>query len=109
AFGVAVILGLILVTLGKFLGGVMVGRVLTRNRHDSALNPWSFGAWLVPRGEFSFVIGQFALATGLITTSVFSFVGLSVLVTALAGPFLQRLAGPRLAENSHLLKPHTDG
>src|SRR5919108_2504880 len=108
ALGVAVILGLIIVTFGKFLGGFLVGGVLSWNRLDSELNPWSFGAWLVPRGEFSLVIGQFALASGLITTSVFSFVGLSVLVTALAGPFLQRLAGPRLAESSHLLKPLTD-
>ena len=106
--GVAVILSLTLVTVGKFLGGFLVGQLLSRNRHDFTLNPWSFGAWLVPRGEFSFVIGQFALATGLITTSVFSVVGLSVLVTALTGPLLQRLAGPTLAENSHLLKPLTD-
>ena len=106
--GAAVALALLLVIAGKFLGGFMIGRALTRNRQNPFLNPWSFGSWLVPRGEFSFVIGQFALATGIITRSIFSLVGLSVLVTALAGPFLQRLVEPKLAESSHLLKPHMD-
>ncbi len=108
ALGAAIVFALIFVMAGKFLGGFLIGRLLSLSYHNSEINPRSFGAWLVPRGEFSFVIGQFALATGIITTSVFSLVGLSVLVTALAGPFLQRLAGPRLAESSHLLKPLTD-
>lgn len=43
-----------------------------------------------------------------ITRSIFLLVGLSVLVTALAGPFIQRLVEPKLAEASHLLKPQTD-
>jgi monovalent cation:H+ antiporter-2, CPA2 family len=106
--GAVIILALILVIAGKFLGGFIIGRVLSRKSRNPDINPWSFGTWLVPRGEFSFVIGQFALATGIIPNSIFSLVGLSVLVTALSGPFLQRLAGPRLAENSHLLKPYTD-
>lgn len=106
--GLAIIPALILVVVGKFLGGTLIGRLLSWNRPSPKVNTWSFGTWLVPRGEFSFVIGQFALATGIITGSIFSLVGLSVLVTALSGPFLQRLVGPRLAESSHLLKPQTD-
>lgn len=108
ALGLAIVAALVLVTAGKFLGGFLVGRALTWKKSNPDLNPWIFGSWLVPRGEFSFVIGQFALATGIITRSVFSLVGLSVLVTALAGPFIQRLAEPKLAETSHLLKPHAD-
>ena len=107
ALGVATVLGLILVVAGKLLGGFLVGRVLYGKR-QSGVSSWSFGTWLVPRGEFSFVIGQFALATGLITRSIFSLVGLSVLATALVGPFLQRLAEPKIAENRHLLNPQKD-
>lgn len=106
--GVVVVLALVFVIAGKFLGGFLVGRVFSQNNRNSDANPSSFGSWLVPRGEFSFVIGQFALATGIITRSIFSLVGLSVLVTALAGPFLERLFGRKLAESSHLLKPQTD-
>ena len=85
-----------------------MGRALTWRKGNPDLNPWTFGSWLVPKGEFSFVIGPFALATGIITRSIFSLVGLLALVTALAGPFIQRLVEPRLAQTSHLLKPQTD-
>ena len=105
--GIALALALALVVLGKLLGGFLVGRLLLRSQ-KSTLNPWSFGAWLVPRGEFSFVIGQFALASGIITGGIFSLVGLSVLVTALVGPFVQRLVEPKPAESRHLMKPQTD-
>jgi monovalent cation:H+ antiporter-2, CPA2 family len=108
ALGGTIILALFLVIVGKLLGGLIVGRVLSWNQQIPDVNPRSFATRLVPRGEFSFVIGQFALSSGIITRSIFSLVGLSVLVTALAGPFLQRVAEPRLAESSHLLKPHTD-
>ena len=106
--GIALVFALALVVLGKLLGGFLVGRILFRGSQRSSVNPWSFGAWLVPRGEFSFVIGQFALAIGIISGNIFSLVGLSVLVTALVGPILQRLVEPKLAESSHLLKPQTD-
>ncbi len=108
ALGALVVLALVLVITGKLLGGFIIGRILSTNRQNASINPWSFGTWLVPRGEFSFVIAQFALATGAITDSIFSLVGLSVLVTALAGPYLQRLVEPRIAETTHLLKPQTD-
>ena len=106
--GALIILSLAFLTLGKLTGGYLVGRFLSWNREIADVNPRSFATWLVPRGEFSFVIGQFALASGIISDSIFSLIGLSVLVTALAGPFLQRLAEPKLAESSHLLRPQTD-
>jgi Kef-type K+ transport system membrane component KefB len=63
------------------------------------------GAWLVPRGEFSFIIGQAALASGLITGSIFSILGITVLVTAIAGPLLQRLSERGVARSEHPFKP----
>jgi Kef-type K+ transport system membrane component KefB len=68
----------------------------------------AYGAWLIPRGEFSFVIGQFALSVGLIGQDLFSLIGLSILVTAIVGPFLQRLTGPRLAAVDHAIRPQAD-
>jgi CPA2 family monovalent cation:H+ antiporter-2 len=109
ALGALIVLTLVFVIMGKLIGGLIVARVLSHSEADAGVKPWTFGTWLVPRGEFSFVIGQFALATGIISRNIFSLVGLSVLVTALAGPFLQRLVEPSLAPSSHLLKPHTDG
>ena len=106
--GIAIILALALVVGGKLVGGFAVGNVLSRSQHNPGIRPWSFGTWLVPRGEFSFVIGQFALAIGLISRDIFSLIGLSVLITALVGPFLQRLVEPKMAESSHLLRPQKD-
>src|SRR5437867_1291340 len=107
-FGTAIVLALSLVVTGKLFGGYVVGYLLSRHGDDLGVKPWAFGAWLVPRGEFSFVIGQFALATGLINKDIFSLVGLSVLVTALVGPFVQRFVEPGMATSSHLYKPKTD-
>jgi len=103
--GIAIILALALVVGGKLVGGFAVGNVLSRGQHNPGIRPWSFGTWLVPRGEFSFVIGQFALAIGLISRDI---LGLSVLISALVGPFLQRLVEPKMAESSHLLRPQKD-
>ena len=66
------------------------------------------GAWLVPRGEFSFIIGQAALSAGLIGTSTFSILGLTVLVSAVAGPVLQRLGERGASESEHPFKPVKD-
>jgi CPA2 family monovalent cation:H+ antiporter-2 len=109
ALGILIVLSLGLVIIGKLFGGYLVGQILLKDsKNNPGVNPWSFGTWLVPRGEFSFVIGQFALATGIITRNIFSLVGLSVLVTALVGPFLQRLFEPKMAVSSHLIKPKKD-
>ena len=79
--GHAITLALAFVIAGKLVGGFVVGNILTRGQHNPGIKPWSFGTWLVPRGEFSFVIGQFALAVGLIGRDIFSLIGLSVLIT----------------------------
>lgn len=106
--GIGIIAALGLVVVGKLLGGFLVGRALRRDGPISEDNPWLYGTWLVPRGEFSFVIGQFALAAAIIPNSIFSLVGLSVLITALVGSFLQRSVSPRLAQSSHLIRPQFD-
>jgi Kef-type K+ transport system membrane component KefB len=95
-------------TLLPFLRGMAVGWSLQRDGTEGRALPLSFGAWLVPRGEFSLIIGQFALTVGLIDTNLFSLVGLSVLVTAIVGPLLHRFFSPRLAEAIHLIRPETD-
>ncbi len=108
AIGLPIILVILLLLSGKFVAGMAVGTILKRLESGIQAKPRSFGAWLVPRGEFSFVIGQFALAAGLIGNDIFSLIGLTVLITAIAGPILQRLIEPRGPSVSHLLRPSAD-
>ncbi|HLQ20725.1 MAG TPA: cation:proton antiporter, partial [Nitrososphaerales archaeon] len=82
-----------LVVSGKLIGGFASAKIFLRMR--SSKSAYLFGSWLVPRGEFSFVIGQLALTLGIIDSGFFSLIGLVVLVTAIVGPVIQRFAEPR--------------
>ncbi len=106
--GPSVVLVIAMLVAGKFAGGYVIGKMLGRGEGASAATPASYGTWLIPRGEFSLVIAQFALSVGLIGLGLFSLVGLSVLVTAIVGPLLQTYAGPRLAAVSHTASREAD-
>jgi CPA2 family monovalent cation:H+ antiporter-2 len=108
ALGLPIVAVLVLLVVGKFAGGYVVGSLIRRRQEGSSTPPASYGAWLIPRGEFSLVIGQFAQSVGLIGANLFSLIGLSVLVTAIVGPFIQRFTGPRLARVDHALRPQSD-
>ncbi len=108
SIGLPVVAAIVLLVMGKFAGGYAIGSVIGRQETGGAASPVTYGTWLIPRGEFSLVIGQFALAVGLISLGLFSLIGLSVLVTAIVGPILQRFSGPRLASVDHAVRPHTD-
>lgn len=108
ALGFPIVLVLLLLVVGKFAGGYVIGSMVRRRQEGSTAPPISYGTWLIPRGEFSLVIGQFALSVGLIGLNLFSLIGLSVLVTAVVGPSLQRMTGPRLAQVDHAARPQSD-
>ena len=108
ALGLPIVLVLSLLVVGKFAGGYTIGSLIRRRTEGTSTSPATYGTWLIPRGEFSLVIGQFALSLGLVGSGLFSLIGLSVLVTAIVGPFLQRFTGPRLAAVDHALTPRTD-
>jgi len=108
SLGLPVVAILVLLVVGKFVGGYAIGGIVGGGKIGGTSPPASYGAWLIPRGEFSFVIGQFALSAGLIGLDLFSLIGLSVLVTAIVGPFLQRYTGPRLASVDHAIRPQVD-
>ncbi len=108
SLGLPIVAVLVLLVVGKFAGGYAVGSIIQRRQEGTSSSPSSYGTWLIPRGEFSLVIGQFALSIGLIASSLFSLIGLSVLVTAIAGPALQRLTGRRLAQVDHSMRPQKD-
>ena len=108
SLGLPVVAILVLLVVGKFVGGCAIGGIVGGGKIGGTSPPASYGAWLIPRGEFSFVIGQFALSAGLIGLDLFSLIGLSVLVTAIVGPFLQRYTGPRLASVDHAIRPQVD-
>jgi len=95
-----------LVVSGKLIGGIASAKIFLRIR--SSKSAYLFGSWLVPRGEFSFVIGQLALTLGIIDSGFFSLIGLVVLVTAIVGPVIQRLAEPRGASAMFPTKARTD-
>jgi len=71
-------------------------------------SPSSFGVWFVPRGEFSLIIGQFALSLGLIDQPFFSLIGISVLVTTIASSILLRVTEPKRAEAIYAFKGEQD-
>jgi len=98
------VLVLVLLVAAKFIGGALVGRLMRTSTALKGTDPQMVGAWLVPRGEFSFIIGQTALASGLIDGSIFSILGITVLVTAIAGPLLQRLSERAPAPTEHPFK-----
>lgn len=100
----SLLLVLVLLISAKFLAGVIVGRVVRAGETSMDTDPRLLGAWLVPRGEFSFIIGQAALAAGLIDGPIFSILGITVLATAIAGPLLQRLSERGLAPTEHPFK-----
>jgi len=108
SLGLPILAVLVLLVVGKFAGGYAIGGIVGGGRNQTTSPPASYGAWLIPRGEFSFVIGQFSLSAGLIGSDLFSLIGLSVLVTAIVGPFLQRYTGPRLASVDHAIRPRAD-
>ncbi|TLX99171.1 MAG: cation:proton antiporter [Thaumarchaeota archaeon] len=95
-----------LVVSGKLVGGFASAKIFLRM--ESSKRAYLFGSWLVPRGEFSFVIGQLALTLGVIDSGFFSLIGLVVLVTAIVGPVIQRLAEPRGAPTMFPTKAKTD-
>jgi len=98
------VLVLVLLVSIKFAAGLLVGRVIRRSDSEGDVDPRMIGSWLVPRGEFTFIIGQAALVSGLISSSIFSVLGITVLVTAVAGPLFQRLNESGLASTEHPFK-----
>ena len=124
--GFPLIVALSLLVLGKFAGGYSIGKILNyANRNlklklnrearrgtftlDGTLDPpATFGAWFVPRGEFSLIVGQFALTLGLIDQSIFSLIGISVLVTTLFASILLRQSEPKRAEAIYAFKGEQD-
>lgn len=109
--GIIIIIAMALIIAGKFIGGAVVAKLITNSFKDeknSGLTLKSMGAWLMPRGEFSFVIGQFGLSLGLLDEKLFSIIGLTVLITIILASILQRLFEPRVAESVYPIKGKRD-
>lgn len=86
-----VLAAIIAAALGsKYLGGFFAGRMIS-----TGLKPGLLGLWLLPRAEFSLVIVQSALSASIIGEDLYSVVGITVMVTSLAGPLLLVSSGRR--------------
>jgi monovalent cation:H+ antiporter-2, CPA2 family len=113
SIGWVILLAFALLIIGKFLGGFTVGKVLLsleRNSHvrETLPSPKLFGAWLIPRGEFSLVIGQLGLTLGLVSQGFFSLIGVSVLVAIIAASIIQRGLGPKIAKSDYPFRGQSD-
>ena len=78
----AVLMGV--AVFGKLAGGYVGSRV------SKIGTPIVIGAILVPRGEFSLVLAKAGVDAGLVGPQFYPVVGLTVLVTALASPIVER-------------------
>lgn len=72
--------------LSKFIGGWLGARVCKMNGKE-----WVIGLTIVPIGEFSFVFASIGLSLGIITLSMYSLVGIVVLITSLFPPIFLAL------------------
>jgi CPA2 family monovalent cation:H+ antiporter-2 len=90
----------------------MIAKVLTGwwTTQDKGLNTGSrlrAGITLIPRGEFSLVIAMMGLSAGL-HPELGTLSAAYVLVTAIVGPFLLRIAEPLLARYTHVVASDVD-
>jgi monovalent cation:H+ antiporter-2, CPA2 family len=114
AFGIgaAVVLTIAILISGKFFAGAAIGKIISTGTSEidqpNSLGSKSMGAWLVPRGEFSFVIGQLGLALSLINGTIFSIIGLTVLLSTIAWSILERVYQPKKASSVYLFKGRAD-
>ncbi len=97
SIGLIILPVVLLALLGKYIGGVVTSGIFLKS-HGSDRS--RIGMWLMPRGEFSFVIGQLALGLGLITVTFYSLIGMMVIVTALVGPIFLKIL-PRGSKYNH--------
>jgi CPA2 family monovalent cation:H+ antiporter-2 len=124
--GFPIIIAVTLLVLGKFAGGYSVGKILNyanrnlklRMNRDAKRGTFtlggtldsasSFGVWFIPRGEFSLIIGQFALSLRIIDQPFFSLIGISVLVTTLVASILLRYTEPKRAQAIYAFRGEQD-
>jgi monovalent cation:H+ antiporter-2, CPA2 family len=133
ALGWIIVVAFALLIAGKFTGGFTIGKILsyesqrdTKNNRNNSGNskskeedifhlgkekiasPSHFGAWLIPRGEFSLIIGLLAVSLSLVNETFYSLIGLSVIVTTIVASIIQRQIEPKTATSIFPLKGKTD-
>lgn len=120
SIGWPIIIIFVLLIAGKFVGGFSIGKILRiRNLRSSSkesvyangvkmASPSAFGAWLIPRGEFSLIIGQLSLILSLINRPFFSLIGVSVIVTNVVASIIQRYTEPKMASSAFPIKGEVD-
>ncbi len=94
---------ILLAIAAKFIGAWVAGKFF-----PMGLTASRFAVWLSPRGEFSMIIAQSALAAGLITQGMFSVVGMVVMITALVAPSYLVWKSPYKVKSEFPLGPKGD-
>ncbi len=135
ALGWIIVVAFALLITGKFAGGFTIGEILSyqsrrqtkNNSSNNSNNSKSkeeqdifhmgneklasashYGAWLIPRGEFSLIIGVLAVSLSLVNGTFYSLIGLSVIVTTIVASIIQRQIEPKSAASIFPLKGKTD-
>jgi CPA2 family monovalent cation:H+ antiporter-2 len=124
SLGGSIIIAMVLLIAGKFAGGFAIGEILNlqgkkllgspRERvyanggSTKLASPRAFGAWLVPRGEFSLIIGQLGVALSIVSQQFFSLIGVSVIVTTIIGSIILRYSEPKKASSMFPFTSHKD-
>lgn len=84
ALGFPLVIILVGAVVGKLAGGYLGARLARIGQ------PLLVGSILIPRDEFSFVLAKTGVDSGLVGSQLYPVTGLSVLVTAVVAPLLQR-------------------
>jgi monovalent cation:H+ antiporter-2, CPA2 family len=122
SIGWPIIITFVLLIAGKFVGGFSIGKILNLQRKNllgspkegvyanggKLASPTAFGTWLIPRGEFSLIIGQLGVALALISQPFFSLIGVSVIVTTIVGSIILRYTEPKKASSIFPFTSHKD-
>jgi CPA2 family monovalent cation:H+ antiporter-2 len=94
---------IMLAIVAKFIGAWVGAKFF-----PTGLSATRFAVWLSPRGEFSMIIAQNSLSQGLITSGIYSVIGIVVIITALASPIYLVWKSPYKVKSEYPMGPKGD-
>ncbi len=87
---------LIIALTSKYFGGYLASTIAR-----TGVASGTFALWLLPRAEFSLVIAQAATTSGVLSVELYSIIGVTVIISALLGPFMLSRRGELAGHVTH--------
>jgi Kef-type K+ transport system membrane component KefB len=84
-----ILLLVVIAALGKFIGAGLLSRVYGLNLREQI----TIGIGMIPRGEYTIIVAQAALAAAMLTTDIYTIIVAFVLVSIIITPLLLRIVG----------------